>query len=306
MPVNQTSIVSTTHEVGKGRILRRGRFSAEPRDVFLPDPSTAEALRESEERLRALQNEFAHLARVHELGEMAAAVAHEINQPLTAIANYLNAGRMSVRESTSEALAQARRAMTLAAEQGMRAGAIIRGLRSFARKCDGERRIESADALIDSSMALALLGAEAAGIAVERDPTGGSAMVEVDSVQIQQVLVNLLRNAVDALMANPPGTERRLTIVTRDLVDEGVVIFRIADTGPGIAPEVRDRLFQPFVTSKAQGMGMGLSVCRRIVEAHGGRICLESAPGAGAAFTVRLPRQAAPGAILRAEPIPGR
>ena len=258
-------------------------------DESEPD-RTAEALRESEERLRALQNEFAHLARVHELGEMAAAVAHEINQPLTAITNYLNAGRLSVRESTAEALAQARRAMALAAEQGMRAGAIIRGLRSFARKGDGTRRIEAADALVDSAMALALLGVDAAGIEIERDPAGGGAMIEVDPVQIQQVLVNLLRNAVDALVVNPPGARRLVRVQTRDLPDEGAVLFRIADTGPGIAPEIRGRLFKPFVTSKAKGMGMGLSVCQRIVEAHGGTIEVESEYGTGAVFTVRLIR----------------
>lgn len=290
--MNQGSFVSTDHEMSNGKYLPQGQFPIDVEIGFSADRA-AEALRESEERLRALQNEFAHLARLHELGEMAAAVAHEINQPLTAIANYLNAGRLSVRESTGEALANARRAMALAAEQGMRAGAIIRGLRSFARKGDGTRRMESADALVDSAMALALLGTDAAGIEVLRDPAGGGAMVEVDSVQIQQVLVNLLRNAVDALLINPPGARRLLTITTRECFEQGEVAFRIADTGPGIAPELRASLFKPFVTSKAKGMGMGLSVCRRIVEAHGGSIEVESEPGTGAAFTVRLLRAVA-------------
>ena len=284
MKVRQPSFASSDHGITGGFLAQ----TPLPRD---PEPNgTAEALRESEERLRALQNEFAHLARVQELGEMAAAVAHEINQPLTAITNYLNAGRISVRETTSEALAQARRSMALAAEQGMRAGAIIRGLRSFARKGDGTRRIEAADALVDSAMALALLGADAAGIEVHRDPAGGGAMIEVDPVQIQQVLVNLLRNAVDALVTNPPGARRLVEVHTRDLPAEGLVLFRIADTGPGIAPEVRGRLFKPFVTSKIKGMGMGLSVCQRIVEAHGGTIEVESEFGSGAVFTVRLLR----------------
>src|SRR5436853_6581167 len=136
MPVNQSRFVSASHHLTNDNYLVRGLFPANADESYSPE-RTAEALRESEERLRALQHEFAHLARLHELGEMAAAVAHEINQPLTAIANYLNAGRLSVRESTSEALAEARRSMALAAEQGMRAGAIIRGLRSFARKGDG-------------------------------------------------------------------------------------------------------------------------------------------------------------------------
>ena len=139
-------------------------------------------------------------------------------------------------------------------------------------------------------MALALLGADAAGIRVERDPAGCGATVDVDPVQIQQVLVNLLRNAVDSLLANPPGAERRLIVATRALPDQGAVIFRIADTGPGIAPGIRGRLFTPFVTSKPNGMGLGLSVCRRIVEAHGGTIEVVSQNGPGAAFTVRLAR----------------
>jgi two-component system sensor kinase FixL len=291
--VNQSSIASAVAEMKSGKFQARRPFPVDAKAAFSQERAE-EALRESEERLRALQNEFAHLARVHELGEMAAAVAHEINQPLTAIANYLNAGRLSVRESTAEALAQARRAMALAAEQGMRAGAIIRGLRSFALKGDGKRRIEAADALVDSAMALALLGAEAAGIFITRVGAGSGVMIEVDPVQIQQVLVNLLRNAVDALADNPVGAERRLTIAIRDLAGEGSVIFRIADSGPGIAPELRDSLFKPFVTSKPKGMGLGLSVCQRIVEAHGGTIEVESEDGAGAAFTVRLARATGP------------
>ena len=250
------------------------------------------AFGESEERLRVLENDFAHIARIIDLGEMAAALAHEINQPLTAIANYLNAARLPVNEPADEALAHARRAMDLAAEQGLRAGAIIRGLRDFARKSDGVRQVESADALVRSATALALVDAAGARIRVERQTAGPDALIEADPIQIEQVLVNLLRNAVDALVAKPPWTERRLTVITRDLVDEGVVSFRIADNGPGVAPEVLDRLFKPFVTSKLHGLGMGLSICRIIVEAHGGTIKVESEPGAGAAFTVRLPRPA--------------
>jgi len=284
-PVDQSNIIAAGSE--SSTFSQAASFPAKPRRVIAANRA-ARALIESEERLRILQNEFAHLARVQELGELAAAVAHEISQPLTAISNYLNAGRTAARESTGEALANARRAMALAAEQAMRAGAIIRGLRAFAKKGDGVRRIESVDALVDSAVALALLDTDAAGIRVERDPAGCGATIDVDAVQIQQVLVNLLRNAVDSLVASPPGAERRLTIATRELPGEGVVIFRIADTGLGIAPGIRGRLFTPFVTSKPKGMGLGLSVCRRIVEAHGGTIEVESQDGPGAAFTVRL------------------
>ncbi|MEO6634831.1 MAG: PAS domain S-box protein [Devosia sp.] len=249
-----------------------------------------QALKESEERLRALQNEFAHLARVNDLGEMAAAIAHEINQPLTAIANYLHSGQMFVDgRPAANALADAREAMANAAEQGSRAGTIVRSLRDFARKSVGSRSIERADNLVDTAMALALLDAAVKGISVEHQAGAGEAMVEVDAVQIEQVLVNLFRNSIEAMSMNPKRTPRRLTIATKTLLPEHVVQFCVADTGPGIAPDLRDRLFDPFVTSKPKGMGMGLSVCRRIIESHGGNVELASNSTSGATFKVTLP-----------------
>lgn len=248
------------------------------------------ALRESEEQVRLLNNQFAHLARVNDLGEMAAAIAHEINQPLTAIANFLNAGIMSLeKESTVEALAAARQAMALAAEQAVRAGTIIRGLRAFVSKGGGERAIERADSLVEAAMALALLDLRGTGIRLKHEPVG-EASVNVDAVQIQQVLVNLLRNAVEALVTNPPGKQRHLTVIVRDLVAEGMVEFCVADTGPGIGLEICERLFEPFVTTKPRGMGMGLSLCQRIVESHQGTIRVDCGEGTGATFRICLPR----------------
>ena len=248
------------------------------------------ALRESEEQLRQLQNDFAHLVRVNDLGEMAAAIAHEINQPLTAIVNYLHAGAMLVaNESTAQSLAAARDAMGLAGEQALRAGTIVRGLREFATKGDSGREPERADALVEAAMALALLDMRGTGIKLEHEPAG-EGMVRVNRVQIQQVLVNLIRNAVDALATNPPDAERRLTIKVRDVAGEGIVEFCVADTGPGIPPELCDRLFDPFVTSKPKGMGMGLWVSQRIVEAHEGTIEVECGEGTGTVFRLHLPR----------------
>lgn len=249
------------------------------------------ALRESEEKLRLLQNEFAHLARVTDLGEMATAIAHEINQPLTAISNYLSAGLMTKKgQSEAAALTDARTAMKRAAEQGLRAGSIVRGLREFVGKGASVRRIEQPDMLVGAAMALALLDAGPNGIVVEHRAGAGTATIEVDAVQIEQVLVNLMRNSIDAMSNNGGHAERRLTIASRDVPSEGVVEFCVADTGTGIAPEMAGRLFEPFVTTKAKGMGMGLSVCRRIVEAHGGSINLENGDGGGACFKIRLPR----------------
>jgi two-component system sensor kinase FixL len=243
------------------------------------------ALRASEEQIRLLQNEFAHLSRVNDLGEMAAAIAHEINQPLTAIVNYLNIGLLLGAEGDGET----GQMMRDASAQALRAGDIVRRLREFVGKGNGVRTVECADRLVDSAMALALLDARSSGIAVDRKDGAGDAEVEVDAVQIQQVLVNLVRNAVDALGGAPDDVRRRLTVSTCAKAD-GTVEFIVADNGPGIAPQLAARLFEPFVTTKSNGMGMGLSVCRRLIEAHGGTIDADSVPGEGAMFTFRLPQ----------------
>jgi two-component system, LuxR family, sensor kinase FixL len=244
----------------------------------------------SEERLRLLQNEFAHLARTNDLGEMASAIGHEINQPLTAIVNYLNTGLYIAREGYSEAgFAEAAEAMQHASDQALRAGDIVRRLRDFIGQGDGVRSVEPVEALVDSAMALALIGARSSGVAVEREAGVGDAEVQVDTVQIQQALVNLLRNAVEAMGPAPRARRARLTISTRNGPNDSVEI-RVADTGPGVAPEIANRLFEPFVTTKETGMGMGLSVSRRLIEAHGGSIETDANPGGGAAFTLRLPR----------------
>ena len=243
------------------------------------------ALRASEEQIRLLQNEFAHVTRVSDLGEMAAAIAHEINQPLTAIVNYLNTGLFLAAEGDGEA----KQMMRDASAQALRAGDIVRRLREFVGKGNGVRTVERADRLVDSAMALALIDARSSGIAVDRKLGAGDAEVEIDAVQIQQVLVNLLRNGVDALGGAPNKIRRRLTVSTCAKAD-GTVEFIVADNGPGIAPQLAGRLFDPFITTKPKGMGMGLSVCRRLIESHGGTIDAESEAGAGATFTVRLPQ----------------
>jgi two-component system sensor kinase FixL len=251
--------------------------------------STETALRASEERLRLLQNEFAHLARVNDLGEMAAAIAHEINQPLTAIVNYLNTGLFCAVEGYSEdGFAETEQIMRDAAAQALRAGDIVRRLREFVGKGEGARTVEPADPLVDTSMALALIDARLRGILVERRSGAIDTEVEVDVIQIQQVLVNLLRNAVDALDSVGKDDVRRLSVITT--ADADFVEIAVADNGPGIAPQLAGHLFEPFITTKAKGMGMGLSVCRRLIEAHGGTIHAESDPATGATFIVRLPR----------------
>ena len=238
--------------------------------------------REHEGRLNELHAELVHVSRVSELGQMVSALAHEVNQPLTAISNYLRAGQRLAR-SGNVAMLQA--ALDKAAEEAARATAIVRRLRDFIRKRDSVRRPEELGPMLEETAALALVGVERRDIDVEVrvDPRANVALV--DRIQIQQVLLNLIRNAVDAT-----GGGARLTLVlaTAPLAG-GMIEVSVADTGPGLTASVRERLFQPFVTTKRDGMGVGLSICQSIVEAHGGRIWAADNPGGGTVFRFTVP-----------------
>lgn len=237
----------------------------------------------TEARLKELQSELVHISRLTALGEMASALAHELNQPLSAIANYLRgsvrllAGDPIPRERLSEALDKA-------GEQTLRAGQIIRRLRDFVARGETERRVESLPKLIEEAGALALVGAKEHGVRVAFDLDPAVKHVLADKVQVQQVILNLIRNAIDAMDESP---RRELQIITRPAPDD-LAQVTVSDTGPGISPEVAEQLFQPFVTTKRHGMGVGLSISRTIVEAHGGRIWVETTPGGGATFHFTL------------------
>ena len=238
---------------------------------------------QTDRRLQELQDGLLHVSRLRSMGQMAAALAHELNQPLTATANYVRAA-LRLLDQADPNLPRVRQAMELAVQQTLRSGEIIRRLRAFVARGEVSRRPESVAKLIEEASALALVGAKEHGIKVliSIDPDLPSAMV--DRVQVQQVLLNLIRNAVEAM----EGCDiRELSVGT--VRENGVVQISVSDTGKGISPEIEQRLFQPFVTTKLEGMGIGLSVCRTIVEAHGGRLWAESKAGGGTVFRFTLP-----------------
>ena len=239
----------------------------------------------TEDRLKELQSEVTHMSRFTALGEMASTLAHEINQPLTAISNYLKGSRRLLERMEGESVALLRDAVSKAADQALRAGQIIRRLREFVARGESERRIESLPKLIEDASTLALVGAREHGIAVTFRLDPAADLVLADRIQVQQVLVNLMRNAIEVMSEG--GTVRRLDIATAAGPDDQVEVT-VADTGAGLAPEVAKQLFQPFVTTKRKGMGLGLSICRTIVEAHGGKIWVESPPDGGTIFHFTL------------------
>jgi two-component system sensor kinase FixL len=244
---------------------------------------------QAEARLQELQNELVHVSRLTALGEMASALAHELNQPLSAIANYLKGSRtlLGREEVAVERIADA---VERAATEALRAGDIIRRLRDFVARGETERTVESLPKLVEEASALALVGAKEHGIRVHYEFSPEIDLVLADKVQIQQVVLNLVRNAVDA-MAETSSARRELAIGIAPAGD-GMARVLVSDTGPGIAPEVAEQLFQPFITTKRTGMGVGLSICRTIVEAHGGRIGFGPRPGGGTEFTFTLQRVA--------------
>jgi two-component system sensor kinase FixL len=240
---------------------------------------------QTEARLQELQTELVHMSRLTAMGEMASALAHELNQPLAAIANYMKGSRRLLESRQDQGLGPLRDAMDKAADQALRAGDIIRRLRDFVSRGESERRVEDLKKLIEEASALALVGAKDKGVRVRFSFAPRLDYVLVDKVQVQQVLLNLIRNAIDAMETAP---RRELVVATSPAADNMLEIS-VADTGSGIAPEIADQLFQPFVTTKAHGMGVGLSISRTIIESHGGSITQRPNPGGGTIFAFTLP-----------------
>jgi two-component system sensor kinase FixL len=243
---------------------------------------------ETEGRLQELQSELLHISRLTALGEMASTLAHELNQPLAAITNYLNGSQRLLAGQEDQQAKTLREALGKAVNQAMRAGDIIRRLRDFVSRGETETTVESIIKLIEEASALALVGAKEQGLRVKFDLKADADRVLANRVQIQQVLLNLIRNAMDAMT----DSVRREVIIASANVGGGFVRISVSDTGSGIAPELADKLFQPFITTKTHGMGVGLSISRTIIDAHGGQIWAEPNPGGGTifSFTLRSPR----------------
>ena len=239
--------------------------------------------RRSENRTQQLQTELAHISRLSALGEMGSALAHELNQPLAAIGNYITGSRRLLADIPGTGRAVA--ALEKAAEQVLRAGNIIRRLRDFVSRRASERRVESLAKLVEEASALGLVGVREKRVALQYKLDPEHDAIFVDRIQIEQVLVNLLRNGLDAMET---ATRRELVISSR-LASKGVLEIAVSDSGAGLAPQAMARLFEPFYTTKAAGLGVGLSISRGIVEAHGGDMSAENNADGGATFRFTLP-----------------
>jgi PAS domain S-box-containing protein len=309
MPVpyrdNHEGFMHRYRQTGERRIAESGRVavaqrkdgSTFPMEVHLGEMESGGALfstafirdltdrQYTEKRMQELQTELAYMSRLTAMGEMGSTLAHEVNQPLTAITGYLRGCGMILDRMDDEHVPMLRHGIDGAVEEAHRAGEVIRQLRTFVARGETDQEVEDLRKLIEEASALALVGAKDKGIKVDFDLPHESPKVLVSRVQIQQVLLNLVRNAMEAMQ---DVDERDLTIKAEVEDDGAIVRLSVKDTGPGLAPSVQEKLFTPFTTTKKTGMGVGLSICRTIIEAHGGKIWAGSTPGEGTTFCFTL------------------
>jgi two-component system, LuxR family, sensor kinase FixL len=241
------------------------------------------------ERLQELQSELLRASRLSAMGQMASALAHELNQPLTAINNYVQATRRMI-GNPNVSRDRLEETMDKAVAQANRAGQIIHRMRQFLQKGETERQPESINKVLEEASALALVGAKESGVVVRMELGIDLAPVLIDRIQIQQVILNLIRNGIEAMQS----MARRELLIATNQGENDLVQVTIADSGPGLAPDVAEQLFQPFVTTKEKGMGLGLSICRSIIDSHGGKIWATANPDTGVTFAFTLPAMDTP------------
>lgn len=236
------------------------------------------------EELKTQRERLAHVARLTQMGEMAAMLAHELNQPLAAIANYAGGGARLL-ESSSHSLTKLRSVLKRIGAQADHAGQVIRKVRSLTRQHETEKSLVSVSDLISDLMSLIEIDIRYSGIQLKLD-TVDDLFVMVDHVQIEQVVLNLLRNAIDAVRALP---EERKSILVRVFSQDDTAVFEVHDSGEGVSEALQRSLFDPFVTNKPNGMGMGLSISKTIIDTHEGTIGFRSRKPTGSVFWFRLP-----------------
>ena len=241
--------------------------------------------RQMQQRTSKLQAELAHVARINAVSQLSSALAHELNQPLTAIMNYVSAAKLRWSQAGGDGSDKAASLLDRAIAQAERAGAIIQRLRSFLEKREPHRVEEDLNATLQEAIALGFVGSSNDGVNLTLDLASDLPAVHVDKVQIEQVIVNLLRNATEAMKES----DRRELSISSYRAGAKTVEITVADTGPGMPDSIAQQLFEPFVTTKEKGMGVGLSICRTIVEAHGGRIWMVPNPIGGTIFKIQLP-----------------
>jgi two-component system, LuxR family, sensor kinase FixL len=261
-----------------------------PSPVFVAFIHDVTELQVEKRRVQELQRQLFQFNRLAEMGQVASGLAHEVNQPLTAIIYYLQAGRQLLATGATGAARPIDGILEKVEAQANRAADIVKRLRAFIDRRDGEHQCENLVTLIEEALALAIIGKAGRETRLKLELADTTPPVIVDRVQIQQVIVNLVQNAVHAMEGLP---RRELTIST---AAESADFVRVAikDVGTGIAPEIAGKLFGEFVTTKEDGLGVGLSICKAIIDNHGGKIWAEANPGGGTTFQFTIPVYKAP------------
>jgi two-component system sensor kinase FixL len=238
-----------------------------------------------EQRVHELQEELVHASRLASLGEITSMVAHEVNQPLSASGTYLEVAREFLASGREDDRTRGLKAIEQAAAQIRRVGDTVRRIREFAQKKTPDLALEDINRIIEEANAIAAVGSKEKHIRTIFDLSSSHPQMKVDRIQIQQVIMNLVRNAIDAMT----DYDRRELVLQSRIDETGQIEISVMDSGPGVAEAAAKRLFTPFMTTKKDGTGLGLAICRTIVEAHGGKLWHEKSSLGGAAFKFTLP-----------------